>query len=146
MKAVIEWRKNNIWLWAVGGRGKWITHIFYVPVVFLLQCDSESDIDDKVRLPFLCLLTCQLKRLRVMNNKWYHDEGGSQSRNMERLKENGGVEKSFVIFIILTEQKKKISRSKKIPTFFAKNSCRTKLVHKFCRFPSSSRPQSVSGD
>lgn len=66
MKAVIEWRKNNIWLWAVGGRGKWITHIFYVPVVFLLQCDSESDIDDKVRLPFLCLLTCQLKRLRVI--------------------------------------------------------------------------------
>lgn len=26
---------------------------------------------------------------------------------MERLKENGGVEKSFVFFIILTEQKKK---------------------------------------
>lgn len=60
MKAVIEWRKNNIWFGA--GGGKWITHIFYVPVVFLLQCDSESDIDDKVRLTFLCLFTHHLKR------------------------------------------------------------------------------------
>lgn len=48
-----------------------------------------------------------------MNNKWAHDDGGSQSRNMARLKTNGGVEKPFVLFIILAESKgeKRISRS-----------------------------------
>ena len=39
-------------------------------VSFLLQCDSESDIDDKVRLLFLCLFTRHMKWLRVVNNKF----------------------------------------------------------------------------
>lgn len=39
-------------------------------VSFLLQCDSESDIDDKVRLLFLCLFTHHVKWLRVANNKF----------------------------------------------------------------------------
>lgn len=39
-------------------------------VSFLLQCDSESDIDDKVRLLFLCLFTHHMKWLRVVNNKF----------------------------------------------------------------------------
>lgn len=64
-----------------------------------------------------------------MNNKWYHDEGGSQSRNMERLKENGGVEKSFVFFIILTEQKKKILKEQEDSNIF----CSQKLMQNEAR-------------
>lgn len=40
------------------------------PVSFLLQCDSESDIDDKVSLLFPCLFTRHMKEPRVVNNKF----------------------------------------------------------------------------
>lgn len=100
-------------LW--GGGGKWITHIFHVPVVFLLQCDSESDIDDKVRLPFLCLFTRHLEAFESrMNNKWDHDGGRrSQSRKMARLKKNGELEELFVFFFFSFQKSKELSGSGK---------------------------------
>lgn len=65
LKADSEWEvahKNNICT-DYASWGSQMNNSLPPPlfVCFLLQCDSESDIDDKVRLLFLCLFTNQKK-------------------------------------------------------------------------------------
>lgn len=87
--------------------------MFPVSVSFLLQCDSESDIDDKVRLLFLCLFARHMKWLRVVNNKFeLSTKGGRQSQCVVSEKRRGVIDTPPVppLLIICILQSKKVTR------------------------------------
>lgn len=119
MKAVIERRKNNIWLWAVGGQMN-NPHISCACRLSVTVWQREWHWrQGKTAFPVFIQPPLEAFESR-MNNKWDHDEGGSQSRKMERLKKNEAEEEPFVFFIILTEQK----NLKKLHKKFRKGFCR----------------------